>query len=326
MGEIEVKKKHILMQHGGDFNISAYLQQQMCLGQQQVFDEASESFSRLLGISVSDKQIERVCHYYGEQLEEKQHAAIARGENEGKKNDRQSYYAMVDGGMLLTREEKWKEMKLARIFDVRKKTPVSKNRNYIGETTYVAHLGGHSEFLQKTEYHLDTKGELIFIADGAKWIWKWVEAMYPESTQILDYYHASQHLFQWAEIGIKNPKTRQRWMDTQIFLLLNDRVKDVIDKIKRMKTSSEIEKKEKQALVEYYTVNQHRMRYKTFRQNGLLIGSGPIEAAHRHVIQQRMKLSGQRWTIKGAQQIANLRVSFKSNTWKEIIELTKKAA
>src|SRR5467141_2334694 len=105
MGEIEVKKKHVLMQHGGDFNISAYLQQHICfMRQQQVFDEASESFSRLLGICVSDKQIERVCHYYGEQLEKRQQDAMASGENEGKRNDRQSYYVMLDGGMLLTRE------------------------------------------------------------------------------------------------------------------------------------------------------------------------------------------------------------------------------
>lgn len=327
MGKIEIKKGHVLMQYGSHFNISAYLQDQMCfMGQQQVFDEASESFLRLLGIEVSDKQIERICHYYGEKLEEKQQIAIANGENEGKKNDRQKYYVMLDGGMVLTREEKWKEMKLARIFDVRDKAPISKGRNYIGKSTYVAHLGGHKDFLQKTEYHLDTKGELIFIADGAKWIWKWVEAMYPESMQILDFYHATQHLFQWAEIAIKNPKQRQRWVDTQIFLLLNDKVKDVIEKIKKMKTSSEIEKREKHSLVEYYTTNQNRMLYKTARQKGLLIGSGPIEAAHRHVIQQRMKLSGQRWTMKGAQQIANLRVSFRSRTWKEVVELTKKAA
>jgi hypothetical protein len=327
MGELEIKKGHVLMQQGSDFNISAYLQEQMCfMGQQQVFDEAEKSFLRLLGICVSDKQIERVCHYYGEKLEEKQQMAIASGENSSTKNDRQSYYVMLDGGMVLTREEKWKEMKLARIFDVRDKLPISKDRNYIGESTYVAHLGGHKDFLQKTEYHLDTKGELIFIADGSKWIWKWVEAMYPESIQILDFYHATQHLFQWAEIAIKNPKKRERWVDSQIFLLLNDKIKEVIDKIKKMKTSSEIEKREKQSLVEYYTVNQNRMLYKTAKQKGLLIGSGPIEAAHRHVIQQRMKLSGQRWTIKGAQQIANLRVSFKSNTWKEVVELTKKAA
>jgi hypothetical protein len=55
------------------------------------------------------------------------------------------------------------------------------------------------------------------------------------------------------------------------------------------------------------------MQYKTFQEKGLLIGSGAIEAAHRTVIQQRLKLSGQRWTKIGAQQIVNLRIAYKSN-------------
>ena len=68
------------------------------------------------------------------------------------------------------------------------------------------------------------------------------------------------------------------------------------------------------------------MKYKTYRKDGLLIGSGAMEAAHRHVIQHRMKLSGQRWTMKGAQKMANLRVAFKSNQWDHVVELTKMAA
>lgn len=311
----------------GGFSISSFMQQQMCyIGQQHVFDEASEIFSRFLGIAVSDKQIERVCHYYGEKLEEKQQQSIALGENEGKPNDRQSYYAMLDGGMVLTREEKWKEMKLARIFDKRQRTFISKERGYIGSSTYVAHLGGHKNFLQKVEYHLDTKGDLIFIADGAPWIWKWVEAMYPESTQILDFYHAKQHLCGWAEVAIKDPKKRWKWIDVQTLRLLDNGVETVTKKIRKMSAFSSEARQCKKALIEYYATHRNRMQYKTYRENGLLIGSGPIEAAHRHVIQQRLKLSGQRWTIKGAQQVANLRVSFKSNTWEEVVQLTKLAA
>ena len=68
------------------------------------------------------------------------------------------------------------------------------------------------------------------------------------------------------------------------------------------------------------------MQYKTFKENNFLIGSGPIEAAHRNVIQQRMKLSGQRWTMKGAQQMANLRVVHKSKQWDKLTDLIKLAA
>jgi hypothetical protein len=68
------------------------------------------------------------------------------------------------------------------------------------------------------------------------------------------------------------------------------------------------------------------MNYKTYKQMGLLIGSGPIEAAHRNVIQQRMKRSGQRWTKEGLQQIANLRVASKSNQWDSVVNMMKMAA
>ena len=73
-------------------------------------------------------------------------------------------------------------------------------------------------------------------------------------------------------------------------------------------------------LLTYYENNKGRMRHKTYKEKGLLIGSVPIEAAHRNVIQQRLKLSGQRWTIKGAQQIANLRAK-KSEQWEKIQKL-----
>lgn len=327
MGSIEAHKKHLILDASADYSISALLQEQMCyLGQQLVFEDASETFQRMWSIEVNAKQIERVSHHYGQQLEEKQRSKIASGENEGKKNDRQSYYAMLDGGMVLTREEKWKEMKLARIFDKRDCTSISKERSYIGSSTYVAHLGGHKDFLQKTEYHLDTKGELIFIADGAPWIWKWVEAMYPESIQILDFYHAKQHLCQWAEMSIKDPQKKTRWLDAQTMWLLNNGVEIVIKNIRKMPACSPKAKQCKRALIEYYTTHQDRMQYKKYREQGLLIGSGPIEAAHRHVIQQRMKLSGQRWTIQGAQQVANLRATNKSNQWGDIVTLIKNAA
>ena len=64
----------------------------------------------------------------------------------------------------------------------------------------------------------------------------------------------------------------------------------------------------------------------TYRANGLLIGSGAIESAHRNVLQQRLKLSGQRWSIEGAQNIANLRAYNKGNQWGKVIDLIKNAA
>jgi hypothetical protein len=65
-------------------------------------------------------------------------------------------------------------------------------------------------------------------------------------------------------------------------------------------------------IITYYQNNQTRMLYGTYKAKGLMIGSGPIESAHRNIIQKRLKLSGQRWGKSGVQQIANLRVAHKS--------------
>ena len=68
------------------------------------------------------------------------------------------------------------------------------------------------------------------------------------------------------------------------------------------------------------------MMYGTYKEKGYIIGSGAIESAHRNVVQQRMKLSGQRWSVNGAQYIVNLRASKKSNQWSQIVDLIKQAA
>lgn len=79
-------------------------------------------------------------------------------------------------------------------------------------------------------------------------------------------------------------------------------------------------------VIRYYQNNKVRMQYKTYLEAGYLISSGPIESAHRNVVQQRLKLSGQRWSEKGAQQIVNLRACQKSNRWPELVNIIKFAA
>lgn len=303
------------------------MQQQMCyVGQQQVFKEASEMFFKLTAVSVSAKQIERVCHHYGGLLEQEQQQAIIKGGHDKSVQIKGLHYAMVDGGMLLTREEKWKEMKLARIFKADEVVNISKDRGYISDSQYVAHLGGHNDFFEKVEYHLDAIADKVFIADGAKWIWNWADAKYPGTIQILDFYHAKEHLCQFAQAVIADESQREVWVKQQSDSMLDDGVEKVISQVKNMNIKTHIGRRMKKSLIAYYQANARRMLYKTYRQNGLLIGSGAMESAHRHVIQHRMKLSGQRWTIKGAQQMANLRVIFKSNQWNHVVELTKKAA
>jgi len=299
------------------------------MGQEMVFEDASQAIEKLTLVEVQAKQIERVCHYYGQQIED--HIwAVPQGcdsvievplpERE------QLHYVMADGGMILTREEKWKEMKVCRIFAARDQIEVSKDRPCITQSLYISHLGGHRDFFNKVEQLTDQLSQKIFIADGAKWIWNWVRETYPGAVQILDFFHAKEHLCQFASCWFKDDQEKKNWIDAQTLWLLNNGVAKVIDNLRALHITNGAIVKVRDTLINYYEANQSKMKYKTYRDNGWLIGSGAMEASHRHVIQQRMKLSGQRWTISGAQQIANLRSLKKSKQWHRIRSFMKNAA
>ena len=284
---------------------------------------------QFLGIEVSAKQIQRVSEHYGEALEkhiEQQVKDQVPVPLLPLKTPEEVVYGMIDGSMTFTREKGWKEIKLGRLFKASSRVQVQADRKEVMQSLYVVHLGGHKKFLEKFEAYAEPYVRKVFIADGAKWIWNWVEDCYPDAVQVLDFYHAIEKLGIYAALQYKEEKERQQWMEAQKQVLLSGGVQRLIADLKDGKAVSKEAGKAKQAVVQYYQRNVSRMQYHTFVGKGYMIGSGAIEAAHRSVIQQRLKLSGQRWSIKGAQQIANLRACKKSNQETTIVELIKTAA
>ena len=79
-------------------------------------------------------------------------------------------------------------------------------------------------------------------------------------------------------------------------------------------------------MLTYLTSNKQGINYKTYLDDNLFIGSGAMESANKEVIQKRMKLSGQRWTLKEAQQVVNLRIKLKNNEWDKLVSQIKMAA
>lgn len=302
----------------------------MCyVGQQIVFEDASEMLNKMKGVDINAKQIERVCHHYGGIIEEETTQLLTTQPSQTYVEEERNklHYAMVDGAMYLTREDGWKEAKLGRIFKAEDDIKISHQRNMITNSTYVAHLGDHKGFFPKMEYYMDELKSLAIIADGAKYIWKWADTFYPDATQILDYYHAKEHLCAFAINYFTDTTKREQWIECQCKIMLEEDAENVIKVLNELPTvkNKNIEK-QKRILIAYYKENLKRMRYSAFKKRGMLIGSGAIESAHRNVLQERMKLSGQRWTKQGFQQVANLRVVKKSNKWNKIMELINKAA
>lgn len=293
----------------------------MFLGQEQVFSYASALLKRFSGVDLSDKQIEKLCHRYGELLEVKaeKNTTIAL------KKPTQLQDVMVDGSYRMSREAGWVETKLGRIVKADDCLSIYDKRTQIRASQYVAHIGGYQDFCEKLRPRLDGLPWLVFIADGAAWIWKWVQQSYPEGVQILDFFHAYEKLCQWAVLVWKDKTTRQAWLEEMKTLLLTDSVGEVICQVQDTDCKGEALDK-KTALLTYFENNRHRMLYQTYRKAGYLIGSGPIESANRQVIQQRMKRSGQRWTLKGGQQVLNLRTANLSNEWQQVVNLIRTAA
>jgi len=321
-GSLTVPQSHMLLGKA-PFQMSAYLQEKACLvGQSVVFSEGSMLLEQLAGISVTAKQIERVCHYYGEELEGQR---LNQEQDRAGWVDQRLHYGMMDGGMVLTREESWKEIKLARVFAAQDILPENPTRNFIHHSAYVAHLGECGSFFEKLSLLTDRLPNMVWLCDGARWIWRWVERQYPDAVQILDYFHAKEKLCEFAKEAFPDASERTAWIQQQENLFFEDAVEVVVANIALMGLKGVAKQKQK-ALLSYYSNNEHRMQYGTFRKQGYLIGSGPIEAAIRQVVQQRLKLSGQRWTLQGAQQIANLRVAQKSNQWNKVLVAIENSA
>ncbi len=327
-GKIEACKLHIMSQTPDCMGISSLAQETMCyIGQHLVFSEAEEVINSLTGAGVNAKQIERVCHKYGQWIEDGDNAVVAeqlyKEYEPGKANE--LHYVSVDGAMYLTREESWKESKLGRIYRPGDIVRVSPKRTELTASTYVTHLGDHKEFIAKMDYHLENLNSLVFIADGARWIWKWAEQNYPESIQIVDYYHAKEHLCEFAKLYFKDGKGRRRWTDGLSEMMLEKGIGPVIKEIEKLPKHPKTTGK-RNGLINYYRKNKDRMQYHLYLEKGLLIGSGAIESAHKDVLQQRLKLSGQRWTMEGFQQMAQLRVVYKSKQGHRIKQLCQNAA
>lgn len=240
-------------------------------------------------------------------------------------------YAQMDGGMIFT-DDGWQEVKVGRIFkhsDIEKQSQGTE-RQIIKKSQYAAHLGHYSGFVKTfnqglTKYKQLGK-KLVFINDGATWIDNWIRTNYPKARSILDYYHVTEHLSKIGKLLIKEEDKFRIWFDRNRGWLLESKLDQVINSVLNLKANTPEQVDAKHTEIRYLTKNKNRMNYRLYRRLGLQIGSGAIEAAHRSVVQERMKKSGQRWSNEGARKMLNLRVCFKSHRWQLIINQVNQIA
>jgi hypothetical protein len=150
---------------------------------------------------------------------------------------------------------------------------------------------------------------VVVLGDGAKWIWEHVATLFgSERTEIVDWYHASEHIWTAAKAvhGEDTPDTRL-WARPALDRLWHHGPKPLLDWFDatqpRHPATTAVLKRERG----YFSANACRMQYQAFRQRHLPIGSGAVEASAKHLVQQRMKRAGSRWSDLGARAILDLR-------------------
>jgi hypothetical protein len=149
--------------------------------------------------------------------------------------------------------------------------------------------------------------QMTILGDGAAWIWGIASSKFPEATQIVDLFHAREHLHDLARLlEFMLLDRKDEWLARRLEDLDYGDINGICAAARAYPLAG-VKKDELDTALGYFENNAPRMRYKWFRSRGLFVGSGAVEAGCKSVIGQRLKLSGMHWTVDGADAIATLR-------------------
>jgi hypothetical protein len=219
-----------------------------------------------------------------------------------------------NGGRARTRE-----VKVGTVFTHRKPDqPDQRPERDFASTTYLAAIVSAEQFGPLLRAEALRRGiakakAVVFLGDGAVWVWKLARLNFPNAVCILDYYHACEHLNLLSATldGEGSPLAKKRYRQWRK-ALLNDKIAQVIAQAKADLPTRTPSRKSAQKQIAYFERNRSRMQYATFRQAGYFIGSGVVEAGCKTVVGQRLKQSGMLWSRRGASHLLAVRCALLS--------------
>jgi hypothetical protein len=159
---------------------------------------------------------------------------------------------------------------------------------------------------------------LCVIGDGADWIWKNVQALFPEACQVLDYYHCSEYLHKVAYAQYGHTLQALEWVEATLTRLYQGYVGAVLGGLRRMQpTSDEAAKAIDNCWVH---LHEHRTRahYGKYRRGGYPLGSGGIESSNKFICHVRLKRSGAWWYEASSNQMLALRCAKYNGTFDQV--------
>jgi hypothetical protein len=305
---------------------------QAVVGQEAPFDHGRQQMKLLADLEVTTKAVERTAEAIGEDIAAREQQEIQRGmqldlpmvvgepipilyiQMDGTgvpvvKKETAGRQGKTDGQPAHTREAK-----LGGVFTQTTWDEEGYPIRDPDSTTYTGAIETAEEFGKRIYLEAWKRGwsraeKKVVMGDGAEWIWNLAEPYFPGAVQIVDLYHARQHLWELARKLNPNDEVNQKaWIKVhQRRLLDKGKIEKLVGSLRSIVSTNPevIEKIRTEA--DYFERNAARMRYPKFRRQHLFVGSGVIEAGCKTVIGSRLKQSGMFWTVRGANAIIALR-------------------
>ena len=297
-------------------------------GARAAFEEASQDLQVYAGVQVSGREIQRIVNRMGPQIG----AWMDAREVEEVRGPIPVMYVSYDGtGVPMAARElrgrkgkngeaKTREVKVGCVFT--QQTVDEKGHPIRDEhsTTYVASFEAAETFVARVRREairrrMSQATQVVVIGDGAAWIWTQAAVCFPGCVEILDIYHAYEHLTGLFRLLFPKAETDDRRLKRWRRRMEKGKIAGILCEAQACLPRSGHRRTEARKEIEYFRTHQQRMQYAKFQQQGLFIGSGVVEAGCKSLIGARLKQSGMFWTVTGAQHVLNTRCCLSSHAF-----------
>lgn len=290
------------------------------LGALLPFAEAARTLADTARLRVSANTVRTVTETIGARREAEVAAAIATAWRAGlppaAATPPQRLYVAMDGVRILGTDGAGREVKVGVVAPVHGRGAGERR----AAASYAAGLESAACFGQRLalEAHrrgLETAGMVAVLGDGAAWIWALAAEHFPTAVQIVDWFHASERVWELgrALYGAETPGAAA-WVEQQLGRLAQGQAALLAAEWAALPCRGEVAAVRAEQ-VTYFTNQASRMAYDRYRAAGWDIGSGMVESACKQVIATRQKGSGMRWSEAGAHTVAAVRVLLLNQEW-----------
>ena len=300
------------------------------------YEDAAQVVSQWSG-SMDDSTLHSLVQRMGEQAEEQRQERSEQPpqERQPKRAGSQLGVLLVDGWQVRHRGEgwgrkrtvkprvEWHEMKTGVFYLQEQAAQTQGGRGLIEDKVVVSVVGEPLELGQRLHWEalrggLGRARQQLFLGDGAPWIWNLKQDRWDQAIGLLDFFHASQHLWEVGRAVVGKPENRlSPWVEKRLHQLRHGQEKKVLAELAGLKKKRGAAGKVLSREQNYFASHASRMNYRTIARRGWPIGSGAVESACRQK-QCRFKRPGQFWTPKGLRNLIALDEARRNHHWDQL--------